>query len=166
MSAMSEEDYAILSREKAKPPSQIPHSSSKDNALFISINDIQQPSHCFQGKSVESLRILVVNDEQMALLILSTILTQSIGVQQSNIQLANNGKEALEKAENQYFDLIFMDLNMPVMGGFESTQKIKSHFPNNPPYIVALSASTIDESMINNCKNAGFDDQFQVPISA
>ena len=58
--------------------------------------------------------------------------------------------------KTQNFDLIIMDLNMPVMGGFEATSKIRDHFRENElmridvpikPHIVALSASEIDNNL-------------------
>ena len=90
---------------------------------------------------MEQIKVLIVNDEPMALLILETILAQ-VGIQQSNIYKASNGKESVEKAETINFELVLMDLNMPVMGGFEATQKIRLIAKST--HIVALSASTID----------------------
>ena len=49
-------------------------------------------------------------------------------VPSANIETASNGLEGYEKAIAGNFDLIMMDLNMPVMGGFESTKKIKDYF--------------------------------------
>ena len=64
--------------------------------------------------------MLIVNDEIMTLMMLRTIFEKSIGVEPSNIEEAENGKIALQKALKTDFDLILMDLNMPVMGGFEA----------------------------------------------
>ena len=46
---------------------------------------------------------------------------------------------------------------MPVMGGFEATKKIRK-IANHNPYIIALSASELDETLVKMCKDAGFDD--------
>ena len=59
-----------------------------------------------------------------------------------------------------------MDLNMPVMGGFESLAKIKKYCKGRLPYTVALSASLLDFSSRSKCQLAGFDDQFCVPLTA
>lgn len=56
----------------------------------------------------------------MTLMILRNIFEKSIGLDPSNIEEAENGKIALQKALKSDFDLIIMDLNMPVMGGFEA----------------------------------------------
>jgi CheY-like chemotaxis protein len=69
---------------------------------------------------------------------------------------ATNGHHAVEKAQKKHFDLIIMDLNMPIMDGFEATVKIINHYrecqlnfvnSNPAPYIVALSASEIDSNL-------------------
>ena len=57
-------------------------------------------------------------DIGMTLMILRSIFENSIGVHPSNIEEAENGKIALQKALKTDFDLILMDLNMPVMDGF------------------------------------------------
>lgn len=59
-------------------------------------------------------------------------------------ELANNGLEAVEKAKEQKFDMIFMDISMPIMGGYEATIQIRNHrnFNQETP-IIALTASAI-----------------------
>jgi CheY-like chemotaxis protein len=56
-----------------------------------------------------------------------------------------------------------MDINMPVMNGFEAVKKIKE---KSQTYVVALSASNLDTSLLRSCQNAGFDDQFCIPLSS
>ena len=83
-----------------------------------------------------------------------------------NIKTAANGLEALNLAKSEGpFNLILMDLNMPVMSGFESTKNIRQE-TNYNPYIVALSASDFDDQLTQQCKATGFNDQFTVPLSA
>ena len=55
-----------------------------------------------------------------------------------NFELAENGKVATEKVEEGKYDLILMDLQMPVMDGYEATKLIKSRQISTP--IIALSA--------------------------
>ena len=43
-----------------------------------------------------------------------------------NVRSATNGLETLNQAKKQLFDIIFMDINMPIMGGIEAAQKIRS----------------------------------------
>jgi YesN/AraC family two-component response regulator len=95
----------------------------------------------------QNLRILLVNDEYMQLMILENILVRILGIPQENVDKAENGQIANKKAIEGNFDIIIMDLNMPVMNGFTAAKSIKDYFKNEGricPYIVALSASHID----------------------
>jgi PAS domain S-box-containing protein len=72
-------------------------------------------------------------------------------------QVANNGMEALEKCEHFQFDLIFMDIEMPVMGGFEATRRIReqeSQRLSRPIPIIGLSGNARKEQ-IAAAKQAG-----------
>jgi len=75
----------------------------------------------------------------------------------------SNGAEAVEYANKQKFDLILMDLNMPVMDGLEATKLIRSEGKNRTTVIVALTASTIDGDGLV-CLDAGCDDFISKPI--
>ena len=81
-------------------------------------------------------RILVVEDEEHIRFLIRKVL-QSVGHSSTE---AKNGLEALEilNASSFAFDLILLDIRMPVMDGFEFLEKIKS-FPSVPP-VVVLSA--------------------------
>ena len=75
--------------------------------------------------------------------------------------IAENGKEALEKALVNEFDLILMDMRMPVMDGLEATEKIRASGYTKP--IVALTANAFDED-VTNCREAGCDEFLSKPI--
>jgi len=131
--------------------------------------------------SVSDLRVLIVNDEIITVMILETMLTKQLKIPTENVDRASNGLEAYEKAKCGHFDLVIMDLTMPIMDGFKATAKIKDYFDSSnlfmngdtfeaekenggAPYIVALSASTLDSSLLSKCKRARFDDQFSSPL--
>jgi CheY-like chemotaxis protein len=75
--------------------------------------------------SNELYKVLIVNDEIMTQIIIKAILEKSFKIPPENIIMVENGKQAIVKAVENQFDLIIMDLNMPVMGGFEATKKIR-----------------------------------------
>ncbi|CEG64414.1 Putative Tco1 HAMP domain related type IA HK [Rhizopus microsporus] len=84
-----------------------------------------------------------------------------------HVTVVANGKLAVEAYENQYFDLILMDVQMPVMGGFEATQKIreieKASNTNRHIPIIALTA----HAMIGDrekCLEAGMDEYVTKPL--
>jgi signal transduction histidine kinase/ActR/RegA family two-component response regulator len=84
------------------------------------------------------LRILVVEDHPVNRIILDTWLK----TQGHIIALANNGEEGLAATSSERFDLILMDVNMPVMDGLTATRQLRSRpGPNRSTPVVILSAS-------------------------
>jgi len=79
------------------------------------------------------------------------------------IAIANNGAEAVEIVSHEAIDLVLMDLQMPVMDGFEATKKIREFKPLNEFPILALSAATFTED-IRQSSHAGMNDHLQKPI--
>jgi signal transduction histidine kinase/CheY-like chemotaxis protein len=102
-------------------------------------------------KTLSGKNILLVEDNQMNRLVATNLLKRY----QINIVLANHGREALEKIEEQSFDMILMDLQMPVMDGLEATRLIRKQ--NNKTPIVALTANAF-KSEIASCYEAGMND--------
>jgi CheY-like chemotaxis protein/HPt (histidine-containing phosphotransfer) domain-containing protein len=74
-----------------------------------------------------------------------------------------NGKEAVECAEKQKFDVILMDIQMPVMDGIEATKRIKAGGMNRHTPVIALTASDTKEDAIM-CLEAGFEDHLSKPV--
>ena len=74
------------------------------------------------------LRILIANDEQTTVKILKTLICNKLGIPADQVMSAHNGLEALNIATDREVDVILMDLSMPVMNGFDSCMKIRSHF--------------------------------------
>jgi CheY-like chemotaxis protein len=74
-----------------------------------------------------------------------------------------NGKEAVEFTEKQKFDVILMDIQMPVMDGIEATKRIKAGGMNRHTPVIALTASDTKEDAMM-CLEAGFDDHLSKPV--
>ena len=76
-----------------------------------------------------------------------------------------NGAEAVDMLKDQVFDVIIMDVNMPVMDGLEATRQIrKVATASGQPYIIALTADTVLD-VKHKCMEAGMDDYVSKPIS-
>ena len=88
----------------------------------------------------KNIKILIAEDNKMNQLMIKNLL-EKLGYK--NFVLVENGKIAVEKAKNDKFDIILMDINMPVMDGFEATEIIKKTSPDIPIY--ALTANVMNE---------------------
>jgi CheY-like chemotaxis protein len=106
------------------------------------------------------LRILVVDDVPMNRELVATMLSPF------DVQLveAANGAEAVEAAARTPFEVILMDLQMPVMDGLAATAEIRARSPlNRLTPILALTANVLP-AHIEACRRAGMDDHLGKPI--
>ncbi|MGB5961247.1 MAG: response regulator [Coleofasciculaceae cyanobacterium] len=104
-------------------------------------------------------RILVVEDSTDNRLLLVKLLTV-IGF---DVREAKNGQEAVEIWSSYSPDLIFMDMRMPVMNGYEATKQIKTHLQGQATTIIALTASALEEERAIVI-SAGCDDFMRKPF--
>lgn len=104
-------------------------------------------------------RILLVEDNPVNQLVAKGMLAK-LGCQ---VQLATQGAEALEMLEQDEFDLVLMDCNMPVMDGYEASRRIRQsgRWPELP--IVALTANAMPEER-ERCRAAGMNDYLAKPF--
>ena len=76
--------------------------------------------------------------------------------------LVEDGQAAVEKVQNEQFDLVLMDIQMPVMTGYEATKTLRKNGYMTP--IVALTANAMKEDQ-TKCLEAGCDDYLSKPIN-
>lgn len=107
------------------------------------------------------LCILLAEDNRVNQIVAVRLL-QKRGYQ---VQVANNGLEAVEYAKNQFFDLILMDLQMPEMSGLEAVQAIREYQAPSGIYtpIIALTAHAMDGDR-EKCLEAGMAGHVSKPI--
>jgi len=111
--------------------------------------------------SVAGMRVLVAEDNEHNQLLIELLLKKQ-GV---DPVLVNNGAEAVENLRHNSYDLVFMDLEMPVMGGFDAVAAIREHEKTTTTRmsIVALSAHPPEEQR-DLCIAAGMDDYLMKPF--
>ncbi len=106
-------------------------------------------------------RLLVVDDNPVNLTVAAAMLKSLSHV----VDLARDGSEAVAKAKQRQYDVIFMDLQMPVMDGFQATASIRGHEgPNQRTPIVALTANAM-ESDRDRSLAGGMNDHLTKPVS-
>ncbi len=113
----------------------------------------------FEGK-----RCLLVEDNEIN----REIAVELIGMTKIVVECVKDGKEALEKMESVeagYYDIIFMDIQMPVMNGYEAAmaiRKLAGDYPKNVP-IIALTANAFAED-VQAARNAGMNEHLAKPL--
>ena len=108
--------------------------------------------------------MLVVEDDEINRFIAKQLL-KKVDLK-LNIFMANDGKEGVEKMMNENIDFVFMDLQMPIMNGYEATEIIRSLKTINKATtpIVALTAHTQNSERIK-CKEFGMNDFLTKPYT-
>jgi PAS domain S-box-containing protein len=106
---------------------------------------------------LEGCRILVAEDNPDNQILIKRILTKEGAL----VEVVGNGRAAIEKVALQSFDIILMDIQMPVMDGIEAITILRQKGYTKP--VVALTAHALKEEQ-DRCLKAGFDDHVSKPI--
>jgi len=107
-------------------------------------------------------KILLVEDQPLNQKI-SSMLLQRLGY--TTVHIANHGKEAVEMVANTNYEIIFMDLQMPVMGGIDATREIRGNFLlRRQPAIIAMTGHALT-GVREACREAGMNDFLTKPVS-
>ena len=109
--------------------------------------------------ALSGLRVLIVEDQDINRQVLQELL-QHAGI---TVELACDGQEALDLAARMEFDAVLMDLQMPVMDGYEATRQLRLKWPADRLPIIALTAHAgRDERQL--CLQVGMNDQLAKPV--
>ncbi len=106
--------------------------------------------------------ILLVEDNKINQRVSSMLLRQL----KQEVDIAENGRVAVDKVKERRYDVIFMDIHMPLMDGYEATEKIRMLEKENnqsPTPIVAVTANAVPEDR-EKCLNIGMDDYITKPF--
>jgi PAS domain S-box-containing protein len=108
-------------------------------------------------RKLEGMRILLVEDAPDNQLLTSKFLR----MEGASVEIAQNGVEGVEKARDGDFDLVLMDIQMPIQDGYEATSRLRRGGYSKP--IIALTARAMKEER-QRCLRSGCDDHITKPI--
>ncbi|MBC7370776.1 MAG: response regulator [Bdellovibrionaceae bacterium] len=117
-----------------------------------------KPETPLKKNSLSGNNVLVVEDSADNQLLISNVLVES-GAQ---VTIAKNGQEGIDKAIAGNFDVILMDIQMPVMDGLQATSRLRKKLYTKP--IIALTANAMSSER-ERCAGAGFDEYLMKPIN-
>jgi PAS domain S-box-containing protein len=120
--------------------------------------ELKEEKETIDASLLSGLNILLVEDNDMNRLVVKHTLSQT----KVNLEEVVNGKEAIKIIKEKDFDLILMDVQMPIMGGMEATEIIRKTLKKNVP-IIAFSANAF-KSEIDACLAIGFNDYIIKPF--
>lgn len=109
--------------------------------------------------TIRALRALIVDDYPVNRRLMEIMLTD-LG---HTTVVVRSGKEALDALQNEAFDFVFLDLQMPEMDGFETARAIRDALGSKSPVLVACSAS--DSRASEQCREAGFSSLLVKPVT-
>lgn len=108
-----------------------------------------------------ALTLLIVEDNEVNLKVAEKMLQRLLP--QASLIVASRGEEAIIRAQQQAFDLVLMDCQMPGMDGFEASQRLRQE-ANYEGVIVACTANTTDQ-IEERCLASGMNDYLAKPLS-
>ncbi|UUW08891.1 PAS domain S-box protein [Flavobacterium plurextorum] len=109
----------------------------------------------------EKIKFLIVEDNKVNMLLLKTIISNLYS--NSLIYECENGYEAVKQFESINLTIVFMDIQMPIMNGYETTKAIRSTVTGEHTPIIAVTAGAEKEER-NKCITAGMNDYISKPI--
>lgn len=125
----------------------------------INFNHHKTDVNLVENEPINNLKILVAEDNETNQKVIKSILEYG----QHNTTVTNNGKEALGFLEKESYDLIILDMQMPVMGGIEAAKLFHKTYPEKNTPILILTANANTEAL-EECKEANIDAYLTKPI--
>ena len=107
---------------------------------------------------LDGVKILVAEDTPDQSILINYLLSD-LG---AKVEMVENGALAVDKALSDTFDVILMDMQMPILNGYEATQRLRNEGYNGP--IIALTAQAMSEDP-KKCRDAGCSDHLAKPFS-
>lgn len=148
------------------PPSENMTLLSKPYDLFSLLDCLQamaktdsKQERTVGGDDVSGVSVMLVEDIRMNQIVAQKMLATL----EAEVTTVNNGQECVDLLNHEHFDIIFMDIQMPVMDGLEALKQIKRDNLAPDTAIIALTANTF-ESDVQNYLEQGFDNVLPKPF--
>ena len=126
----------------------------RDSSFSMSVDSTTQAGACDSAKaspapevaekpkSIQELKILYAEDIKMNQKVMARMLKR-LGI--ADVEMVDNGEEAVKRTTEKCFDLIFMDIQMPIMDGIEATKKIRDRDGKRGPRIIFCTAHAVQD---------------------
>jgi CheY-like chemotaxis protein len=111
-------------------------------------------------EDLRKLKILMVEDNPLNILLMTNLFSEN----NLKMEVAKNGVEGIERLKENNIDIILMDMEMPVMNGYEATGIIRNKMKNNVP-IIAMTANAMAGER-DKCLRLGMNDYISKPIDS
>lgn len=126
---------------------------TRDPALSAEAKSMTPNTGCFKDR-----RVLLVEDAPDNQLLICAFLRET----GAEITVAQNGKEGVDRAQASHYDIILMDIQMPLLDGHAATRQIRASGLKQP--IVAMTAHVMSEEK-QKCYSSGFSAYVSKPLS-
>jgi PAS domain S-box-containing protein len=124
----------------------------------ISKQDPSQPIEKTKIKMFNNVKILIAEDNQLNQMLIKAILDK----ESIQYELAENGEQVLEKLKTTNFDLILMDIQMPIMDGVSATIEIRNNLKSSIPIIALTANASVSDEL--KYKEVGMNDHLSKPF--
>ncbi|KAJ3022602.1 hypothetical protein HKX48_005788 [Thoreauomyces humboldtii] len=128
----------------------------------LQVSETTPPSHQENASRLGGRppKIMVVDDNKVNRMVLKKML-QKLSLEADE---AEDGQQAVDRALKTTYDVIFMDLDMPVMNGLDATRRIRTEESCQDTCILALTSNSTAQAK-SDCMNAGMNDYFTKPVT-
>jgi len=133
---------------------QILENEPKETSHILQINNDNPLTENLRGA-----KILLVEDNQINQMVAKELLIDLA----LNVEVAENGRQAVTMALANSYDLILMDMQMPILDGISATKEIRLHLNSTDLPIIAMTANTTKENR-ELCKKSGLNDFMEKPF--
>jgi len=136
---------------------RLAHASHKPDSIPLPVQ--QYPPEEELAKHFIGLRVLLVEDDPIN----QEVANELLACMGLAVDIAANGLQAVEKVQTEHFDLVLMDMQMPVMDGLEAAQTIRQLPDKQNLPIIAMTANAFEEDR-KRCLEVGMNDHIGKPV--